>query len=189
MVLVLTSNFTALLSISVLFMLCGLYHGSLPYIMYQFWDKLLISFKFGFFIWIIVSKFKCPTTLGLTQKLPISKMGGRVLELCFCPAPCLHRTGFHRVTVTTTTTKSKVESYESTYFIVLIPSVVITVVFLFWLVRRQNLWGETQKTLEFIYKILCIYSYMFKLQSPSKYSPFDAIRFLHLPRCFFHFLK
>lgn len=99
---------------------------------------MLISFKFGFFIWIIVSKFKCPTTLGLTQKLPISKMGGRVLELCFCPAPCLHRTGFHRVTVTTTK-QSKVESYESTYFIVLIPSVVITVVFLFWLFRRQNL--------------------------------------------------
>ena len=28
-----------------------------------------------------------------------------------------------------------------------------------------------------------IFSYMFKLQSPSKYSPFDAI---HLSRCFFH---
>ena len=30
---------------------------------------------------------------------------------------------------------------------------------------------------------LCIYSYRFKLQSPSKYSPLDAI---HLSRCFFH---
>ena len=29
---------------------------------------------------------------------------------------------------------------------------------------------------------MCIYSYMFKLQSPSKYSPFDAT---HLSRCFF----
>ena len=29
---------------------------------------------------------------------------------------------------------------------------------------------------EFIYKTLCIYSYMFKLQSPSKHSPFDAMR-------------
>ena len=28
---------------------------------------------------------------------------------------------------------------------------------------------------EFIYKKLCIYSYMFKFQSPSKYSSFDAI--------------
>ena len=28
---------------------------------------------------------------------------------------------------------------------------------------------------EFIYKKLCIYSYMFKLQSPSKYSPLEAI--------------
>ena len=35
---------------------------------------------------------------------------------------------------------------------------------------------------QFIYKKLCIYSYMFKLQSPSKYSPFDA---KHLSRCFF----
>ena len=34
---------------------------------------------------------------------------------------------------------------------------------------------------EFIYKNLCIPSYMFKLQSPSKYSPFDAI---YLPRLF-----
>ena len=36
-----------------------------------------------------------------------------------------------------------------------------------------------------IYKKLCIYSYMFKLQSPSKYSPFDAIRLLR----FFLLLK
>ena len=36
---------------------------------------------------------------------------------------------------------------------------------------------------EFIYKRLYTYSYMFKLQSPSKYSPFDAI---YLLRCFFH---
>ena len=31
---------------------------------------------------------------------------------------------------------------------------------------------------EFIYKTLCTYSYMFKLQSPSMHSPFDAT---HLP--------
>ena len=42
------------------------------------------------------------------------------------------------------------------------------------------------KTQEFIYKKLCIYSYMFKLQLPSKYPPFDAI---HLWRCFFHCSK
>ena len=35
---------------------------------------------------------------------------------------------------------------------------------------------------EFIYKKLCINSYMFQLQSPSKYSPVDAI---HIPRFFF----
>ena len=34
---------------------------------------------------------------------------------------------------------------------------------------------------KFIYKILSIYSYMFKLQSPSKYSPFYAV---NLPRHF-----
>ena len=39
---------------------------------------------------------------------------------------------------------------------------------------------------EFIYKKLCIYSYMFKLQSPSNYSPFDAT---HLSKCFFHCSK
>ena len=45
--------------------------------------------------------------------------------------------------------------------------------------------GYTKKP-ELIYKKLCIYSYMFKLQSPSKYSPFDAI---HLLRFFFHCSK
>ena len=44
---------------------------------------------------------------------------------------------------------------------------------------------KTQKT-EFIYKKWCIYFYMFKLQSPSKFSPFDA---MHLLRLFFHCLK
>ena len=39
---------------------------------------------------------------------------------------------------------------------------------------------------EFIYTKLCIYSYMFKLQSPSKYSTIDAI---HLSRHFFLLLK
>ena len=38
----------------------------------------------------------------------------------------------------------------------------------------------------FINKKLCIYSCRFKLQPPSKYSPFDAI---HLSRCFFHCSK
>ena len=46
------------------------------------------------------------------------------------------------------------------------------------------------KNPEFTYKTLCIYSYMFILQSPSRYSPFDWI---HLSRCFFqcskHFLN
>ena len=40
--------------------------------------------------------------------------------------------------------------------------------------------------MEFIYEKLCIYSYIFKLHSPSKYSPFDTI---HLSRCFFHYFK
>ena len=40
--------------------------------------------------------------------------------------------------------------------------------------------------MEFIYKKLYIYSYMFKLQSSSKYSPFDAI---HLSIHFFHCSK
>ena len=46
-----------------------------------------------------------------------------------------------------------------------------------------NLYGGMSKNSEFIYKKLCIYSYTFKLQSPSKYSPLNAI---HLSRCFFH---
>ena len=41
------------------------------------------------------------------------------------------------------------------------------------------------KKQESIYKKF-IYSYVFKLQSPSKYCPFDAI---HLSRCFFPLLK
>ena len=44
----------------------------------------------------------------------------------------------------------------------------------------------TQKILEFIYKKLCIYSYMFKLHSPSKCSAFDA---RHLSRHSFHHSK
>ena len=46
--------------------------------------------------------------------------------------------------------------------------------------------GDSQKT-KFIYKKLCIiYSYTCKLQSPSKYSPFDA---MHLTRHIFHCSK
>ena len=41
--------------------------------------------------------------------------------------------------------------------------------------------GSHKKNPEFIYKKI-VYPFMFKLQSPSKYSPFDAI---HLLRCFF----
>ena len=47
--------------------------------------------------------------------------------------------------------------------------------------------GDPYK-MEFIYKKLCMYSYMFKLESPSKYSPFDAIHLFrlssHCPRQF-----
>ena len=39
------------------------------------------------------------------------------------------------------------------------------------------------KNPEFTYNKLCVYSHRFKLQSPSKYPPFDAI---YLSRCFFH---
>ena len=49
-----------------------------------------------------------------------------------------------------------------------------------------HVWGVTPQNPEFIYKKLCIYSYMFKLQSPSKYSPFDVI---HLWRLFFSLFK
>ena len=52
----------------------------------------------------------------------------------------------------------------------------------------ERLWVYKRRfpQMEFIYKKLCIYSYMFKLQLPSKYSPFDAI---HLLRLFFPLLK
>ena len=40
--------------------------------------------------------------------------------------------------------------------------------------------------MEFIYEKLCIYSYIFKRHSPSKYSPFDTI---HLSGLFFHCSK
>ena len=56
----------------------------------------------------------------------------------------------------------------------------------FWGWRQgNNIQGKNQNT-QFIYKKLCIYSYIFKLKSPSKYSPFDAI---HLSRWFFLILK
>ena len=42
------------------------------------------------------------------------------------------------------------------------------------------------KNLEFTYKKLCIYFYVFKLRVPSKYSPSDAI---HLWKWFFHCSK
>ena len=38
----------------------------------------------------------------------------------------------------------------------------------------------TKKTPEFIYKKLCIYSPVFKPQSPSKYSPLHGIHLLRL---------
>ena len=46
----------------------------------------------------------------------------------------------------------------------------------------SNLWciGGPPKKTEFIFFKLCIYSNMFKFQSPSKYSPFDAIHLLRL---------
>ena len=46
--------------------------------------------------------------------------------------------------------------------------------------------GDPKPPLEFIYKKSCIYSYMFKLQSPSKYCPFDVV---HLSRHLFHCSK
>ena len=48
----------------------------------------------------------------------------------------------------------------------------------------SHIQGRAPK-MEFIKK-MCIYSYMFKLQSPSKYPPFDAI---YLSRRFFHCSK
>ena len=47
--------------------------------------------------------------------------------------------------------------------------------------RLSCIWGGPKKP-KFIYKKSCTYSYMVKLQSPSKYSPFDST---HLSR---HFL-
>ena len=44
----------------------------------------------------------------------------------------------------------------------------------------------TPQNPEFIYKKLCLYSYMFKIQSPSKYSPLNAI---HILKLFFHCSK
>ena len=41
--------------------------------------------------------------------------------------------------------------------------------------------GGNQKALVFVYKKLCIYSDMFKLQSPSRCSAFDAV---HTPGWF-----
>ena len=46
----------------------------------------------------------------------------------------------------------------------------------------KMLWNrrEDPKNLELIYFKKCIYSFMFKLQLPSKYSPSDAIHLLRL---------
>ena len=46
---------------------------------------------------------------------------------------------------------------------------------------QKSLWLYNKGPQKFIYKKMCIYSYMFKLQSPSKWSPFYAI---HLSRLF-----
>ena len=46
--------------------------------------------------------------------------------------------------------------------------------------------GDLPKKQNLFVKEIVYYSYMFKLQSPPKYSPFDAI---HLSRCFFPLLK
>ena len=51
--------------------------------------------------------------------------------------------------------------------------------------KYREYWRGHQK-MGFIYKKVCIYSYLFKLQSLSKYSPFDAI---HLWRHFLHYSK
>ena len=47
---------------------------------------------------------------------------------------------------------------------------------------REHSRGDP-KNVELVYKISDIYSYTFKLRSPSEYSPFDTI---HLSRHFFH---
>ena len=50
-----------------------------------------------------------------------------------------------------------------------------------------HIWNMTGgPKMEFVYKKLCIYSYMFKLQSSSKHSPFDII---YLTRRFFYCWK
>ena len=46
---------------------------------------------------------------------------------------------------------------------------------------QHDIYKMGPKKLEFIYKKLCIFSYIFKLLSPSKHSPFDVI---HLSRHF-----
>ena len=46
--------------------------------------------------------------------------------------------------------------------------------------KSMEIYEGGLKNLEFIYKKFCIYSYIWKLQSPSKYSPFDVIRLLRL---------
>ena len=45
--------------------------------------------------------------------------------------------------------------------------------------------GRDPKCPDFIHKNLCTYSYMFKLQSSSKYSPLDAIQLLSLLKTVF----
>ena len=51
---------------------------------------------------------------------------------------------------------------------------------------KKVLKGKHFAKVEFIYRKLCIYSYMLKFQAPSIYSPFDAI---HLLRLFSPLLK
>ena len=54
----------------------------------------------------------------------------------------------------------------------------------------RGVWGGIPpKTPEFMCKKLCICSYMFKLQSPPKYSPLDAIHLLRLYHCSKQFLN
>ena len=59
----------------------------------------------------------------------------------------------------------------------------------FWLNSNMYVGGIPKKP-EMIYKKLCIYSYRFKLQSPSKYSLFDDIQLLRCSsRCSKQFLN
>ena len=53
-------------------------------------------------------------------------------------------------------------------------------------IHGRGIQGGDPKSLKFIYKKLCIQSYMFKFQSSSKYSLFKSI---HLSRHFFHCAK